>query len=73
MNPMFWPITYFANPEPLADLPAPPELAEEEVAQLTEEVEEALARLNDPTFATMSAITMAVWGRRHAGGSQRRA
>jgi hypothetical protein len=42
---MFWPITYFANPEPLADLPAPPELAEEEVAQLTEEVEEALAAL----------------------------
>jgi SAM-dependent methyltransferase len=29
-----------------------------------EEVEEALAQLNDPTFATMSAITMAVWGRR---------
>ena len=42
-------------------------------ALTTEEVEEALARLNDPTFATMSAITMAVWGRRHAGGSQRRA
>jgi len=33
-----------------------------------EEVEEALARLNDPAFATMSAITMAVWGRRPLGG-----
>ncbi len=32
-----------------------------------EEVEEALARLNDPAFATMSAITMAVWGRRPPG------
>ncbi len=32
-----------------------------------EEVVEALARLNDPAFATMSAITMAVWGRRPLG------
>src|SRR5437773_7214299 len=31
-----------------------------------EELEEALARLEDPAFATMSAITMAVWGRRAA-------
>jgi SAM-dependent methyltransferase len=30
----------------------------------TEEIEEALARLNDPAFAMMSTITMAVWGRR---------
>jgi len=30
----------------------------------TEEVEEALARLNDPAFTMMSTITMAVWGRR---------
>jgi len=35
-----------------------------------EEVEEALTRLNDPAFATMSAITIAVWGRRPAGGSE---
>lgn len=33
-------------------------------AIMAEEVEEALARLNDPAFATMSAITIAVWGRR---------
>jgi len=31
-----------------------------------EELEEAFARLEDPAFATMSAITMAVWGRRAA-------
>jgi SAM-dependent methyltransferase len=30
----------------------------------TEEIDEALARLDNPAFATMSAITMAVWGRR---------
>jgi SAM-dependent methyltransferase len=29
-----------------------------------EEVQEALTRLDDPAFASMSAITMAVWGRR---------
>jgi SAM-dependent methyltransferase len=39
-------------------------------AIMAEEVEEALARLNDPAFATMSAITMAVWGRRPPGGSE---
>jgi SAM-dependent methyltransferase len=33
-------------------------------AATTDEVEETLARLDDPAFATMSAITMAVWGRR---------
>jgi SAM-dependent methyltransferase len=38
--------------------------AVESGAVTAEEVEEALARLNDATFATMSAITMAVWGRR---------
>lgn len=32
----------------------------------TEEIEETLARLNDPAFAMMSTITMAVWGRRAA-------
>jgi hypothetical protein len=32
----------------------------------TEVIEEALTRLDDPTFATMSALTMAVWGRRVA-------
>lgn len=37
-----------------------------------EEVEEALAQLNDVTFATMSAITMAVWGRRPPGASEER-
>jgi SAM-dependent methyltransferase len=37
-----------------------------------EDLEEALARLNDPAFATMSAITMAVWGRRPPGGSEQR-
>jgi len=31
-----------------------------------DEVEETLARLDDPGFATMSVITMAVWGRRPA-------
>src|SRR5207253_3034655 len=35
-------------------------------AATAEEVEEAFARLDDPTFATVSAITMAVWGRRTA-------
>jgi SAM-dependent methyltransferase len=35
-----------------------------------EEVEEALTRLNDPAFATMSAITIAVWGRRPPAGSE---
>lgn len=35
-------------------------------ALTAEQVEEALARLNDPTFAAMSAITMTVWGRRPA-------
>jgi SAM-dependent methyltransferase len=29
-----------------------------------EEIDAVLARLDDPAFATMSAITMAVWGRR---------
>jgi hypothetical protein len=31
------------------------------------EFDEALARLDDPGFTTMSAITMAVWGRRRGG------
>jgi hypothetical protein len=35
-------------------------------AATVEEVEETLARLDDPTFVTMSPITMAVWGRRSA-------
>jgi SAM-dependent methyltransferase len=35
-------------------------------AATAEEVKETLARLDDPAFATMSAITMAVWGRRSA-------
>jgi hypothetical protein len=35
-------------------------------AATVEEVEETLARLDDPTFATMSPITMTVWGRRSA-------
>lgn len=37
-------------------------------AATAEEIEEALARLEDPAFATMSAVTMAVWGRRAAIG-----
>ena len=37
-----------------------------------EDLEEALARVNDPAFATMSAITMAVWGRRPPSGSEER-
>jgi len=41
--------------------------AMESGALRAEEVEEVLARLNDPAFATMSAITMAVWGRRRPG------
>ena len=39
-------------------------------AIMAEKVEEALARLNDPAFATMSAITMAVWGRRPLDGCE---
>jgi SAM-dependent methyltransferase len=35
-------------------------------AATADEVEETLERLDDPAFATMSAITMAVWGRRLA-------
>ena len=35
-------------------------------AATAEEIAEAFARLDDPAFATMSAITMAVWGRRAA-------
>ena len=35
-------------------------------ATTVEAIEEALARLDDPAFATMSALTMAVWGRRAA-------
>jgi len=35
-------------------------------ATTAEVIEEALARLDDPTFSTMSALTMAVWGRRVA-------
>jgi hypothetical protein len=49
---------------------APPAI--ESGALTAMEVEEALARLNDPTFATMSAITMAVWGRRPPSGSEGR-
>jgi SAM-dependent methyltransferase len=37
-------------------------------AVTAEEMQEALARLDDPGFTTMSAITMAVWGRRAAEG-----
>ena len=44
--------------------------AVESGALTAEEVEEALARLNDPVFATMSAITMTVLGRRPPSGSQ---
>ena len=36
------------------------------------EFDEALARLEDPAFATMSAITMAVWGRRRGGPPNQR-
>ncbi|MBV8358002.1 MAG: methyltransferase domain-containing protein [Deltaproteobacteria bacterium] len=49
-----------------------PPHAIESGALTVEEVEEALAQLNDPDFATMSAITMAVWGRRLPGGSEGR-
>jgi len=35
-------------------------------AATMEEIEEALARLDDPAFATMSVLTMAVWGRHAA-------
>jgi SAM-dependent methyltransferase len=38
-------------------------------AATAEEIDEALARLDDPAFTTMSTITMAVWGRRAAAGS----
>jgi len=44
--------------------------AMESGALRADEVEETLARLNDPTFATMTAITMAVWGRRPPGASE---
>src|SRR2546428_13184403 len=35
-------------------------------AATVEEIDDAFARLDDPAFATMSAVTMAVWGRRPA-------
>ena len=35
-------------------------------AATVEEIDDAFARLDDPAFATMSAVTMAVWGRRSA-------
>ncbi len=38
-------------------------------AATAEEIDDAFARLDDPAFASMSAITMAVWGRRAARAS----
>jgi len=48
------------------------EPAVESGAIRAEDLEEALAQLNDPAFATMSAITMAVWGRHPLSGSEER-